>query len=555
MTITLPHAPSVRSHATRAFGQATVLMRRGGGLTAAASALVTPYVAGTDTPYPGALYAGPDASTPLVFPVATGEDGVVELWADAPARIDLEAVHPTWGANRVTLDLEPAPSAVAPLTDVTITAPDGSLTVAEAPPETFSLAVRLSPDAGNTLALHAGGLFVPPPPERATLLYRHSGSTTMADPGPGYARSNATGAAVTALAFDVLTDGNTDATPLLRVLREGDSLYVQDKDDATHWARFVVDGTPLDQTGWFEVPVAYVSGSGTSPGNNERVDVTFTMAPPQATAPVDAYSKSESDARYPLKTDPDPYPQYLTAGEVPPSDVTVSVDGSLSATEAPANTFALAVKLSPDAGNALALRGNGLYGTDTTGAGGDFLPLTGGTLTGPLVLQAVSTGTTVAQAKVAGDAVQRLRVAASGRVEWTNPTSGAVIAAAESTGTGTLQVTGNLSPAVTASQNMGLVSNRWDTLYAGGVDVTGTLAGADATFLRLGATGAASAGAVRLRTGANGQIAWRNAAGSGNLVLTTDAGDQLSFNGTPIPKITVAASAPGSPATGDLWIW
>ena len=112
MTLTLPRAPTPHSVSTRAYGQATVLMRRGGGLTAAAAALVTPFVAGTDTPYAGALYAGPDATTPLVFPVATGEDGVVELWSEEAVRLDVEAVHPTWGANRVTLDLEWPPDAV-----------------------------------------------------------------------------------------------------------------------------------------------------------------------------------------------------------------------------------------------------------------------------------------------------------------------------------------------------------------------------------------------------------------------------------------------------------
>ena len=53
------------------------------------------------------------------------------------------------------------------------------------------------------------------------------------------------------------------------------------------------------------------------------------------------------------------------------TDVTVTTDASLTATESPANTFALAVRLSADAGNALALHADGLYGTDTgTGGGG-----------------------------------------------------------------------------------------------------------------------------------------------------------------------------------------
>ena len=52
-------------------------------------------------------------------------------------------------------------------------------------------------------------------------------------------------------------------------------------------------------------------------------------------------------------------------------DVTITTDASLTATESPDNTFALAARLSADAGNALSLHADGLYGTDTgTGGGG-----------------------------------------------------------------------------------------------------------------------------------------------------------------------------------------
>jgi len=114
MTLTLAApAPSAapRSSASRCYGQATILMRRGGGLTTADAALVTAYLPGTSTPYPDALYGGPDATAPLAFPVATGGDGVVALWADAPGRLELEAVHPVLGRARGVLDLEPDPDA------------------------------------------------------------------------------------------------------------------------------------------------------------------------------------------------------------------------------------------------------------------------------------------------------------------------------------------------------------------------------------------------------------------------------------------------------------
>jgi hypothetical protein len=42
-------------------------------------------------------------------------------------------------------------------------------------------------------------------------------------------------------------------------------------------------------------------------------------------------------------------------------DVTVTTDASLTSVESPANTFALAAVVSPDAGNGLSLHGNGLF--------------------------------------------------------------------------------------------------------------------------------------------------------------------------------------------------
>jgi hypothetical protein len=95
--------------ASRAYGQATILTRQDSGLAPASDALVRPYVVGTDTPYTGPLYAEPDATTPLAFPVATGEDGVVALWADAPLRLDVQASHAQAGTARVTLDLDYPP--------------------------------------------------------------------------------------------------------------------------------------------------------------------------------------------------------------------------------------------------------------------------------------------------------------------------------------------------------------------------------------------------------------------------------------------------------------
>lgn len=106
-----PRAPGV----TRAYGQATVLARQGGlGLVPAAAATVTPYVAGTGTPYTAPLYAAAADTAPVVFPLLTGDDGVVALWSDTPVRLDLVASAPGLGQAGVPLDLELPPGAVDP---------------------------------------------------------------------------------------------------------------------------------------------------------------------------------------------------------------------------------------------------------------------------------------------------------------------------------------------------------------------------------------------------------------------------------------------------------
>jgi hypothetical protein len=72
-------------------------------------------------------------------------------------------------------------------------------------------------------------------------------------------------------------------------------------------------------------------------------------------------------------------------------DVSIVSNNSLGVTEAPANTFMVVVNLSADAGNVLSLRGDGLHAQGVTGlsqATADlrYLQLTGGQLSGPLIV-------------------------------------------------------------------------------------------------------------------------------------------------------------------------
>ena len=72
------------------------------------------------------------------------------------------------------------------------------------------------------------------------------------------------------------------------------------------------------------------------------------------------------------------------------------------------------------------------------------------------------------------------------------------------------------------------------------VDFGGSF-GLKALYLKSRETNPASAGIVRLSSASAG-VVWRNNANSGNLVLTTNAADQLLFNGTPVGVATLTDS-------------
>lgn len=98
----------------RAFGRVTVSGYLGKGYEGGrqvplVGAAVRAYVPGTSTPWPDPLYLDEGDTVPVAFPVATDEAGAVQLWADAPARLELVCDASGYAPQRVLLDLEPPP--------------------------------------------------------------------------------------------------------------------------------------------------------------------------------------------------------------------------------------------------------------------------------------------------------------------------------------------------------------------------------------------------------------------------------------------------------------
>lgn len=568
--VAAPRAPGFG----RAFGRQTVLSYRSGGTSPLVGATVWAYAPGTTTPWPDPLYADESDAVPVVFPVATDDAGAVALWSDAPARLELVCSSPGYVAQRVPLDLEPPPDApgldaytktesdlrylpigyVPPPAEVTVTT-DGSLSSTESPANTFALAARLSPDAANALALRGNGLYVPTAAVVTTGEYTFSANATMADPGSGNFRSNTgSSATATALALDQLGAGGADVSTLFSALRLGDTVYVQDKNDATRWARYQMTGAPTLNSGWAQLPVVVIT-AGAAIGGGQLCVMQMTMTAGGGGGGIGLATDALADAKGDV---------FAAAANNAVGRLALGTDGQV---------------LTADSAQALGVKWAAAVG------GGAFVDEAGDVMTGALVLHGAAATANVLQAKLAADAFARFQADAAGKLEWGSGAGAPTVGLARSFAGG-LGLTGDLLPVASGTASLGTTSQRWQTVGTVSLDAsTSILGNADTTYLRLGATNPAASGAVRLRNAAG--IAWRNAAGGADLTLTVSAGDQLTFNGAPVgnldqatadarylqlaaggavtgtitykgaalPKITVQSTAPSSPTTGDLWIW
>jgi hypothetical protein len=138
----------------------------------------------------------------------------------------------------------------------------------------------------NGAAAESGGTVAADSTSTTTNTFRFSTTTTAADPGPGFFRfNNAAFVSVTAIYIDNLTyvatiAGQQVATPtdcsnFFRKLVANDSVYVQDKNDATKYGRYKIT-TITDNTGWFTFAISLVkAGSGGNLPNNEDCDITI----------------------------------------------------------------------------------------------------------------------------------------------------------------------------------------------------------------------------------------------------------------------------------------
>ena len=401
-----------------------------------------------------------------------------------------------WGA--AGLYVPPAPAAVIPpeyLTeaegdaryaplgggsaDVAITGDDG-IGVVESPANTFALTTRVSGSAGNTLVLQSGGLYVP------------------ATPLPAHDHTAADGGALTNEEHDGFSQyanlGADPAQPATNRIR----LYAKDNGAgvATLYYR-TEDGTI------YELPTLATGGGGGGSG-----------AP--ATA---SYITTAAETK-------------LTGERVLGTAVIMS--GVLSGRPAPGTAGRLFLATDTD----LVYRDTGstweTFATRST-AGGGWLPTTGGTLTGALVLQGASSTANVLGAKLASDANNRFQVDASGKLEWGSGSGAPTKSLAGNAVAGALSLNTDLYPLASVTSDLGSTTLLWRQFYARDVN-----AYSDAGFVRVGASAWATAGAVRLKNTA--VLGWRNAGDTANNTLAWGASDRFALSWGATEKVGVAAN-------------
>jgi len=90
---------------------------------------------------------------------------------------------------------------------------------------------------------------------------------------------------VTVINVTSIDNNNVDRTTGIGLLRAGDVVRLEHFQDSTRYATFTVTGTPVDNSGYFAVPVTPLAQGGTIPGNNTQLRVTATPWVPD-TAPT-----------------------------------------------------------------------------------------------------------------------------------------------------------------------------------------------------------------------------------------------------------------------------
>src|SRR5580765_2367231 len=104
--------------------------------------------------------------------------------------------------------------------------------------------------------------------------WRWTSSTSDASHS-GDVGTNAAGWGGTAINVSKFTAPGRDVTLLLDNIGAGDALYIQDFDDASRWARYLITGPASSHGSWYSIPVTTQASSSSPPTTNPSMTVTL----------------------------------------------------------------------------------------------------------------------------------------------------------------------------------------------------------------------------------------------------------------------------------------
>ena len=167
------------------------------------------------------------------------------------------AIKPTVFPRFATLDLNNGTGGAPNVVEPSSGKKDTGWNEGERPPrETFNWIHRINHDWNQYLDSIANPL------QEA---WTFSTTTTKADPGTNTVRfNNAVLASVTEIYFDDISNSGFDVGGWISRLVAEDRLYMQKSNDPSIFAEFRVTSVPVDETGFWTIPVAIIS-SGTLP--------------------------------------------------------------------------------------------------------------------------------------------------------------------------------------------------------------------------------------------------------------------------------------------------
>ena len=136
-----------------------------------------------------------------------------------------------------------------------------------------------SNDALVFAALQSGNRFMPAPVPQTNMFAYKASNAISGDPGIGYMLwENATQISANHICINNINDSGNDINIFLAALKSGVSLYVQDANDSANFQKWSINGTPAKNTGYWRIPVNFVSsgGAGTTnfPNNHKLFIVT-----------------------------------------------------------------------------------------------------------------------------------------------------------------------------------------------------------------------------------------------------------------------------------------